>query len=338
MQLYGQVEGSAYSVLCGWSVAHLAAGETREIVVPVDVAALARWDSEAQELIVPPVMPCSRSVWHGITCWSRAPSTSTGSSWMADHHDRTIAAWCAVASQRGAVGVIVVGSVARGTARDDSDVDVYDVLPDDACTALWGEGRALYVDEEIADYPGGYVDVKVVSRRPAAARDHRRGRPVPRVPSSVLASRSTPKALSPASSRQSSTRRKERFDALVETMLAQASLHGRYFLRQGLGREDAPLTSHAAVHAAYAIGRAVLARHRVLFRGQKYLTEQLVASGEDAVATALGALCAHPSMAGFEAAAEAAAVVVPDPNTALGRFVLDNEGNWFTGIPVPEHR
>lgn len=53
VQLYGQVEGSAYSVLCGWSVAHLAAGETREIVVPVDVAALARWDSETQQLIVP---------------------------------------------------------------------------------------------------------------------------------------------------------------------------------------------------------------------------------------------------------------------------------------------
>lgn len=256
---------------------------------------------------------------------------------MGDHHDRTIEAWCAAAPQRGAVGVIVVGSVARGTARDDSDVDVYDVLSEEACTALWFEGRASYVDEEITDYPGGYVDVKVVSadllRRAAIDADDP-------FRASLLGARvalDTEGALTGLVAAIVDPP-KERFDALVETMLAQASLHGRYFLRQGLDRGDAPLTSHAAVHAAYALGRAVLARHHVLFRGQKYLTEQLVASGEDAVATAVGALCAHPSMEAFNAAVEAAAVVVPDANTALGRFVLDNEGSWFTGTPVPEHR
>lgn len=256
---------------------------------------------------------------------------------MADHHDRTIDRWVARAPARGAVGVIVVGSVARGTARADSDVDVYEVVRDDCYEAVVTDGPLSYVDREAADYPGGYVDVKVVSprllRRAIAAADEP-------FRSSFMGARVAYDETGELAALVRDITRvdDDHVDVVTRSMLAQASLHGRYFLPHGLVTGDATLSAHAAVHAAYALGRCVLARHRALFRGQKYLNEQLRSLGEPEAADAISALCAHPSIRAFDAAVEATVGMIPEPDAALSRFVLDNEWSWFTGTPVPEHR
>jgi hypothetical protein len=256
---------------------------------------------------------------------------------MADHHERTIDRWVARAPARGAVGVIVVGSVARGTAHADSDVDVYEVVRDDRYEAVVTDGPLSYVDREAADYPDGYVDVKVVSprllRRAVAEADEP-------LRASFMGARV---AYDETGELAALVRDIVRVDddhvnIVMRAMLAQASLHGRYFLPHGLLTGDAALGAHAAVHAAYALGRCVLARHRVLFRGQKYLSEQLRSVGEAGAADAINSLCAHPSIGAFSAAVEATVGTVPEPDAALSRFVLDNEWSWFTGTPVPEHR
>ena len=48
-------------------------------------------------------------------------------------------------------GVVVVGSVARGDERPDSDVDVYLVLTDDAYAAAARAGRIAYVSHDRCD-------------------------------------------------------------------------------------------------------------------------------------------------------------------------------------------
>lgn len=53
VQLYGRTEDAPAAVLCGWSVARLAAGETREVHVALDLEALARWDAATERLVVP---------------------------------------------------------------------------------------------------------------------------------------------------------------------------------------------------------------------------------------------------------------------------------------------
>ena len=58
------------------------------------------------------------------------------------HHEDTIAAYAAqVIDQPDTLALIVVGSVARGTARPTSDVDVYLVVTDDAFAAAQFAGR-----------------------------------------------------------------------------------------------------------------------------------------------------------------------------------------------------
>src|SRR5687767_8624042 len=66
-------------------------------------------------------------------------------------------------------GVVLVGSVARGEARPDSDVDLYLVVTDDAFDRAAAAGRIAFVDRTGIEDPHGYVDVKLVS--PAYLRD-----------------------------------------------------------------------------------------------------------------------------------------------------------------------
>jgi len=54
------------------------------------------------------------------------------------HHDDTLAAFVAQESARDdAVAVVVAGSVARGTPRPDSDVDVYLVVTEERFGTAW---------------------------------------------------------------------------------------------------------------------------------------------------------------------------------------------------------
>ena len=78
------------------------------------------------------------------------------------HHEQTIAGFTDYrAALPDTVGVVVVGSVARGDERSDSDVDVYLVVTDDAYAAADEAGAIAYVSHAGVTYDGGYVDVKL---------------------------------------------------------------------------------------------------------------------------------------------------------------------------------
>jgi len=53
VQLYGRAVDARAAVFCGWHVARLEAGESREVQVDIDLEALARWNSERERLVVP---------------------------------------------------------------------------------------------------------------------------------------------------------------------------------------------------------------------------------------------------------------------------------------------
>src|SRR6478735_1294682 len=80
------------------------------------------------------------------------------------HHEQTIAGFTDYhAALPDTMGVVVVGSIARGDERPDSDVDVYLVLTDDAYAAAGRAGAIAYVSHTGVTYDGGYVDVKLAS-------------------------------------------------------------------------------------------------------------------------------------------------------------------------------
>lgn len=257
------------------------------------------------------------------------------------HHEESIAAYVErMRHQPDAVAVITTGSVARGLERPDSDVDLCLVLTEEAFTESWRHNRLSYVEHEGATYEGGYFDIKVASPaflRQAAERGD------------------DPMRASFLDARVAWTRIDD-LDELIATIpvlpdqvwdermasfIAQARLHGGYFLDQAVKLGNTHLLHHAAVHLVSAGGRALLALNRTLFQGHKYLDPTLAR------------LERMPP--GYRAAAQAV-LESPDRDVAtaylglledfhdwplpgdqsLSTFVRDNELAWFSGLNPPE--
>jgi len=257
------------------------------------------------------------------------------------HHDDTLAAFVAQESARDdAVAVVVSGSVARGDARPDSDVDVYLVATEERFREAWDGGLVSYVDPDVATYEGGYVDIKLATveylRRAAEhADDPTRASfltarvawsrdpsvaglvaAIPRLPDEVWAERG-------------------------RSYIAQLRLYADYFLRQGEAHGNAYLRTWAAVHAVGAGGRALLALNRTLFQGPKYLEKTVaglprVPAGYAGLATALLREPTAANGGAYAAAIEALNDWGVTRDATLSRFVRDNELAWLTGRVPPE--
>jgi len=81
-----------------------------------------------------------------------------------EQQERALAAYVdSVRGEPGALGVILVGSLAQGRERADSDVDVYFVVDDDRFEAETANGRFAWIERQGADYPGSYIDIKLAS-------------------------------------------------------------------------------------------------------------------------------------------------------------------------------
>jgi predicted nucleotidyltransferase len=258
------------------------------------------------------------------------------------HHDDALERFVTrMRRDEGVLGVVLTGSLARGAERADSDVDVIVVVTEDRFAAALTAGRLAYVETEDVAYDHGYIDVKLASPRyleEAAERGDdplRDGFAGARVVDDRLGGLA---ALVARVAEVPESQWVEREAAFV----AQARLHGGYFLVQGVERGDPLLAAHAAVHLATSAARALLALNRVRFAGPKYLAAAVRALPRkpDGFDDALLEVVQRPSVdAGrrvldlLEGAAE-----WPLPREAsLSRFVLDNELAWRTRVPPPEY-
>ncbi|NNC12780.1 nucleotidyltransferase domain-containing protein [Planctomonas sp. JC2975] len=186
------------------------------------------------------------------------------------HHELALAAYIDdVRNDPEVLGIILVGSLARGAERESSDVDVYLVVTDAAYERSADAGKFAWTARHGLDYPGSYIDVKLVS---------------PGYLTSAAEHGDDPTRASFAGARIAFSR-DESLDAVVAAIstlpeaawgerirshVAQALLYGGYFLAQGDDRGDAFLVRHAAVHLTLAAARAALASAHV--RGSVPLT------------------------------------------------------------------
>lgn len=267
-------------------------------------------------------------------------------SWLTaavQHQEETLAAFLdKVTADPDTVAVVVDGSLAKGSERSDSDVDVYLVVTDDAFATAQSNERLSYVDRDVATYDGGYVDIKVatldylrvavregddptrasfIGARIAWSRD-------PEVAGLVAALPQLPD---------------EAWDARAAAFIAQMRLYGGYFLRQGAQLGDELLLRWAAIHLLTSAGRALLAHAHVLFPGAKYLSG-LLASLPDLPAGYLELshqLLVSPTPELGRSLMDLVETHADWPITqeeTLSRFVRDNELTWLTRVPPPEFR
>ena len=259
------------------------------------------------------------------------------------HQEQTLAAYVAQASaDEESIAVVLVGSLAKGTEREDSDVDVYLIVTDEAFTRAHEREQLSFVDKGVATYDGGYVDIKVATldylvraategddpvrasflgARVAWTRD-------PRVADLVAAIPVLPE---------------EAWADRTASFIAQMRLYGGYFLGQGQKLGDEYLLRWAALHTVSSAGRALLARAHVLFPGNKYLSH-LVAALPDlprGYAQLAEELLVAPTAeigSTFLALMEAHHDWPLAREQTLSRFVRENELAWLTRVPPPEFR
>lgn len=250
------------------------------------------------------------------------------------HHEDTLVAFVeSVRAGDDCLAIILIGSVARGNERPDSDVDVYVVVPDQAFSHARSENRLSFIDTEAATYEHGYVDVKLVNRQwlqgvaSTAAEPTRASLTGARVVWSALpeVEAQVAEATAPLPD--------EWWTERLITHTASFRLFGGYFLPQGLQLRDTFLISAASSKFAEAIGRAVLAKNKRLFAGIKYLSATLRELGMDAqLVTPLEAFLREPTV---EGAIDIMTTIEPmlatplEPEASLGRFVADHELEWL---------
>jgi hypothetical protein len=256
------------------------------------------------------------------------------------HHEDTITAYAAqVIDQPDTLALIVVGSVARGTERATSDVDVYLVVTDEAFAVAQSAGRVACIDTEAATYDS-YVDIKLASpryleRATAYADDPTRAsfldaRIVFDHTGSMAAAVARIVALPD-----------DFWQRRVHAYRCQARLYGGHFLKQAHERNDRFLLQHSAVHLCFAVGRVALAVNQTLFQGQKYLAATLseLANLPDGFLSAWQGVLVDPTP-------DSAAVLTDMVDTwqngplnledTLSTFIIDNELAWLNGSVPPE--
>jgi predicted nucleotidyltransferase len=82
---------------------------------------------------------------------------------MRQHHRESIEKLIdSIKQDKRFLALIIGGSVAKGMEREDSDIDVVLVATDEEFDKRQKKSMLLYYETKFCDYPGGYVDGKVV--------------------------------------------------------------------------------------------------------------------------------------------------------------------------------
>ena len=252
---------------------------------------------------------------------------------MQDHHRR--AAEKAVARLREEPDVrlvLLAGSIAKGQERADSDVDLIAVTTDEGYAERLDRGAAAFLWTDLADWAGGYVEGRYLSRGFVLAAAERGSEPTRWSFTGVSPlwgeDAEVLQAL-PCIPRYPEETREKRLDAFF----AQLTLCHHYFWKEGVRRCDPYLKAWAQVQIVLFAGRLVLAHDRVLFPNQKRLMEALATcpSKPPNFEWLAERVLAGDLPAGEELYGAIRTLIGPREADLISRFEQDVEMSWFTG-------
>lgn len=257
-----------------------------------------------------------------------------------EQQERALAAYVdSVRSEPGALAVVLVGSVARGTEREDSDVDVYLVVDEERFAAETARGRFAWVDRRDLDYPGSYIDIKLASPGYLATAIEKADDPTRASFVGARVAWSTLAGLEGTIARIAALPDGV-WNERVRSHVAQARLYGGYFLRQAVERGDEFLRRHAGLHLALAAARAALAANREMLPGPKYISKLVrTVPAPEGFVEAWDRVVADP---GDESGRELLRILDEwlgeglTPDDALSTFIRDNELAWLRGTVPAE--
>lgn len=259
---------------------------------------------------------------------------------MWPHHERAIARWAEYArDQPEHLGIVVAGSLTKGWAREDSDVDGLVVVTDDEFERRVARGDVTFWSTELCDYDGGYVDAKYVNRAFIETVAERGTEPARAAFTGALVPWTVIDDL-PALVARAATYPDEGRDERMATFWAQVQTM-QWYVGEADKRDDPYLRAWAASRLALFACRLVLAHNRVLFPYHKWL---LRAVDEHAIEKPDGFVALVRDATASPGAASAEALVLalllfhdwPSAGNWSSRFVLDTEWAWLKGQVGPD--
>ena len=254
---------------------------------------------------------------------------------MYPHHQRTIGRAVEGLRQDPALrAVIVAGSIAKGVAGTDCDVEL---LLGVTAEEIPRRGRAracTRLSREYSDYEGGYVDAKYVDVAFLDAAAARGSEPTRDAFRGAYPAWSSVEGLDQLIARVQTYPERERPDKM-RRFYSQALLQ-LYFINHG--PDYRLLRAKAAVDMVFFAGRLLLAHNRVLFPSAKRLMESVAALPEKPASfeELADRLLQFPSVDEARALMDCVNAFHDwglDWDTALGIYTEDSEYRWLDGEP-----
>jgi len=232
--------------------------------------------------------------------------------------------------------IIVGGSVANGRAREDSDVDILMVASPQEYGRCAAANSFQFLSTEFTDYPGGYVDGKVIDTAFLTEVADHGSEPARFAFQGAFPVYSRLPDLEAILARIAVYPLHQQQDKMAR-FYSQVQVFGRYFLRKAEERSDLFQLTVSASNMVLFGGRLILAHNRMLFPCRKSLMEEIDRAPERPAAflTLAEALLKQPGMATGEPFC--ACLERFDPDLTWEQMITlhleDNEWNWRDGRP-----
>jgi hypothetical protein len=260
------------------------------------------------------------------------------SSDLMPQHERLIAAACEqFAAEPALLGLIVGGSVAHGLALPGSDLDVMLVLEEEEAAARAQRDELTICDETLADYEGGYLDGKFITRGFISEVAERGSEPARWAFEDAFVAFSRVDGLQAqvqaAAAYPEHEREQKLRDFVGHVMMME------WFMREAESRDDRYLAGFAATRLVLYAGRTVLTQNRMLYPYHKWFLRQLERAPEkpEGLLARVDAVLATPTLQTAVQLAQCVcgfAALEMTMQEATARFTRRSEWNWRNG-PAP---
>lgn len=252
---------------------------------------------------------------------------------MRPHHERAIGKLADhFSNEPGYLAVIIGGSVAKGVETDNSDIDAILVADDELYERLKQENALTYFSIEFCDYPGGYVDGKIVNLEYLRAAAERGNEPTRAAFAGAFAAYSAVPEVHDLLARIPVYQTDEQ-EGKMRSFYSQFEC-AYWYLGEALKRSDRYLLTRAVADLVLYGGRLILAHNEVLYPYHKlFMTElEKAADKPQNLMELIRALLEEPgteSAAAFCQAIRGFRQWNQHPEPWPRRFILDTELAWI---------
>jgi len=233
------------------------------------------------------------------------------------------------------LAVIITGSVAKGEERDDSDIDFILVVSDEEYEKRKRKNRIIFYDTQYCDYPGGYVDGKIINLQFLKTVAERGSEPARDAFRDAWIAFSKIPELEEILNKIPVYQKSEKAEK-IQSFLAQFEI-ANWYIGEAERRNDKYLLIRAATDLVLFGGRLILAHNEIIYPFHKLFMNALKRAPEkpDNFIEIIDALLDEPSSKNAQVFYDAVKKfkkwrIRGLPNV---QFMIDTELAWIKGKP-----